>query len=129
VSVIKPFFISIVILLSLFAAGLMNAHAVANWSDEIAAQVEQSAAAAAEGDWVEVGRALAQAEEEWQAHEAYLHVMIDHSAIDDTEDLFAEVRSYEAQEDAEKYCTGAQKLSTQLSHLKETQQLSFKNIL
>ena len=65
----------------------------------------------------------------WQAHEAYLHVVIEHDEIDEAEALFTEVSQYARQHDSDKYCTSAERLCTQLNHLEESQQLSIKNIL
>ena len=65
----------------------------------------------------------------WEEHKTYLHVTLDHSEIEETEALFAEIRQYAAQEDIQKYCTSAERLVVQLDHLKESQQISIKNVL
>lgn len=127
-SFIKPFFIALLIFVSLFTAGAMNCRTVTTLSDSIDTQLRTSQAAAKGGRWEEAEQALAQASQTWQDHEAYLHVVLDHNEIDEAESLFAEVRQYADQQDRNKYCTGAERLCVQLSHMKETQQLSLKNI-
>lgn len=128
-SIIKPFFIAVLILASLFTAGIMNSHTMEQLSDSIDLQLQLSQSAAQEGDWDAANQALAQASETWLDHDAYLHVMIDHNEIDAAESIFAEVREYADQQDSDKYRTSVERLSEQLDHIKETQQLSLKNIL
>ena len=125
----KPFFIACLILVSLFVAGLMNCRTVTHLSDSIETQLSYSQAAAQSGRWDEVGDALHNAAETWQEHKTYLHVTLDHSDIEETEALFADICQYAAQEDVHKYCTSAERLTVQLEHLKETQQISIKNVL
>ncbi|MCB7514395.1 DUF4363 family protein [bacterium 210917-SL.2.15] len=125
----KPFFIACLILVSLFTAGTMNQRTVSNISDSIRTQLDASQTAAQQEQWETAARAFSQADETWQEHEAYLHVVIEHDEIDEAEALFAEVDQYARQHDSDKYCTSAERLCTQLDHLKESQQLSIKNIL
>lgn len=125
----KPFFIACLILVSLFVAGLMNAHTVTRLSDSIETQLSYSQSAAQSGQWDEVGDTLHSVTELWEEHKTYLHVTLDHSEIEETEALFAEIRQYAAQEDIQKYCTSAERLVVQLDHLKESQQISIKNVL
>ena len=125
----KPFFIACLILVSLFTAGAMNQRTVSDISDSIRTQLNASQAAAQQEQWESAERALSQADRTWQAHEAYLHVVIEHDEIDGAEALFTEVSQYARQHDSDKYCTSAERLCTQLNHLEESQQLSIKNIL
>lgn len=125
----KPFFIACLILVSLFAAGLMNAQTVSRLSDSIETQLSYSQSSAKSGQWDEVGDTLHDVAELWQEHKTYLHVTLDHSEIEEVEALFAEARQYAAQGDVDKYCTCAERLAVQLEHLKETQRISIKNVL
>ena len=128
-SIIKPFFIACLILVSLFAAGLMNAQTVSRLGDSIETQLSYSQSSAKSGQWEEVGDTLHDVAELWQEHKTFLHVTLDHREIEETEALFAEIRQYAAQEDIRKYCTSAERLAVQLEHLKESQRISIKNIL
>ena len=125
----KPFFIACLILVSLFTAGAMNQRTVSDISDSIRTQLNASQAAAQQEQWESAERALSQADRTWQAHEAYLHVVIEHDEIDEAEALFTEVSQYARQHDSDKYCTSAERLCTQMVQLEESQQLSIKNIL
>ena len=125
----KPFLAAALILGALFVAGAMNCRAVAAWSDTIGSDLTLSCQAAAQENWEEADAALQRADQVWQSHSAYLHVMVNHSEIDEAETLFAEAKEYAAQQDSGHYRVSAAQLRAQLSHLSETQQLKLKNIL
>ena len=127
-SIIKQFLIACLIIVSLFTAGAMNSRTMENLSDSISEQLSLSQSAAEGSRWEDVEGALSQASQTWKDHETYLHVMVDHKEIDEAESLFAEIRQYAAQRDSNKYCTGAERLSVQLDHLKESQRFDIKNI-
>ena len=93
----KPFFIACLILVSLFTAGAMNQRTVSDISDSIRTQLNASQAADQQEQWETAERALSQADRTWQAHEAYLHVVIEHDEIDEAEALFTEVSQYARQ--------------------------------
>ncbi len=125
---IKPFFIAILILAALFTAGFMNGQTIGQLSDGMDEQLQLSRAAAVEGRWEDATEAFSAANDTWKAHEAYFHVVIDHKEIDEMESLFSEAGSYAHQQDSNRYCTSTACLSVRLSHMKEAQQMNWKNI-
>ena len=125
---IKPLLIACLTLASLFIASAMNCRTVSALSDTIGQQLAISQAAAENGQWSEAEDALVQAGELWHSHNTYLHITVNHAEIDEAETLFAQMQEYAQKQDLAQYCTTAEQLTLQLQQLKETQQLSIKNI-
>lgn len=126
--IIKPFFIAVLILAALFTAGFMNGQTIGRLSDDMDEQLRLSQTAAEEGRWEDAAKAFSAAKDTWKSHEAYFHVVIDHKEIDEMESLFSEAGSYARQQDSNRYCTSSGCLSVRLNHMKEAQQMNWKNI-
>ncbi len=125
----KPLFISCAILISLFTLGIINYAAISELSDNISEELTLSETAAKAENWDEASAALMRANKVWNAYDTYLHIMINHNDLDETEVLFSSLLQHTLQHESLHYYPEMAQLRTHLEQLKATQQLSIHNIL
>ena len=96
------------------------------WLDK---QLEQAQELAARGDWEGAARLSRESFGLWQAHDAYLHVMMRHSDTDQILRGFRAVEQYLVLEEPDQYTAANAELICQLELLSEMEQPSLVNIL
>ena len=119
----KPLFISLLIIASLFAAGCMNARTITDLSGAIDEQLALSLDAAQNGQWPAADAALQRAGALWD-----LRMTVTHEELDATEEILFEARQYAGQRDLENYCSSARQLRMQMEHLRTLQKINLQNI-
>ena len=124
----KPLFISLLIIASLFAAGCMNARTITDLSGAIDEQLALSLDAAQNGQWPAADAALQRAGALWDSHETYLRMTVTHEELHATEEILFEARQYAGQRDLENYCSSARQLRMQMEHLRTLQKINLQNI-
>lgn len=95
----------------------------------MAGQLEQAQELAARGDWEGAARLSRESFGLWQAHDAYLHVMMRHSDTDQILRGFRAVEQYLVLEEPDQYTAANAELICQLELLSEMEQPSLVNIL
>ena len=125
----KSFAATCLLLSSLFLGSLYNADHMDHFSHRLSFEIQTSQEAARQGNWALASKTLGHAKSLWDAQETYLHIIISHNELDESEVLFSEIREYAAHRECSRYCSSAERLRAQLSHLSETQQLKLGNIL
>ena len=117
------------LLLVLLGGSLWNAWYADRLTGRMAGQLEQAQELAARG----TGRGAARLSREsfglWQAHDAYLHVMMRHSDTDQILRGFRAVEQYLVLEEPDQYTAANAELICQLELLSEMEQPSLVNIL
>ena len=113
------------LLLILLGASLWNAWYADRLTGRMAGQLEQ----AAQGDGEGAARLSRESFGLWQAHDAYLHVMMRHSDTDQILRAFRAVEQYLALEEPDQYTAANAELICQLELLSEMEQPSLVNIL
>ena len=118
-----------------FVLVLLAAYILCNaaWASGVGRQwldaADTAAAAALRGDTASAGQALEQLDALWQKPQGYLHIVVSHTELDETEDLLAQARAAVRQDDMAALYPIMQTLRSQFRLLAETQQVSLKNIL
>ena len=93
-----------------------------------AGQLEQAQELADRGDWEGAARLSRESFGLWQAHDAYLHVMMRHSDTDQILRGFRALDQYLALEESDQYTAANAELICQLELLSEMEQPSLVNI-
>lgn len=117
------------LLLILLGGSLWNAWYADRLTGRMAGQLEQAQEQAARGDWEGAARLSRESFGLWQAHDAYLHVMMRHSDTDQILRAFRAVEQYLALEEPDQYTAANAELICQLELLSEMEQPSLVNIL
>ena len=94
----------------------------------LAGQLEQAQELADRGDWEGAARLSRESFGLWQAHDAYLHVMMRHSDTDQILRGFRALDQYLALEESDQYTAANAELICQLELLSEMEQPSLVNI-
>ena len=117
------------VLALLFGGAMANARCVAQSVEDWCAGVETALAAAEMENWDGALDAIDAVYGDWDARQTYFHVMAEHDELDAVETLFAVLHSSIESKDAEELRANAAELLTQLRLLRETEEISIRNIL
>ena len=112
------------LLLVLLGGALWNAWYADRLNGRMAGQLEL----ADRGDWEGAARLSRESFGLWQAHDAYLHVMMRHSDTDQILRGFRALDQYLALEESDQYTAANAELICQLELLSEMEQPSLVNI-
>lgn len=93
------------------------------------APLEQASEAALLGDWDAAGDFLAASYDDWQAHQLFLHIVVQHEVVEDAEAMYRRARAFQEGQEAEEYRAELADLIHQLWMLAEQEELSLGNVL
>lgn len=113
----------------LLALSLWTGTYVRQRTDHWTAQLEATASAAQDDDWIGAERRLREFLADWEKTEGFLHTIMDHAQLDAAESLFAGAEAACRERDEEEFQVLLAQLTAQLRTLAETQSGSVKNIL
>ena len=125
----KALYIPAGILALILGFSLWTGHYVQRRTDHWTAMLAQTDEAAMQEDWSSAGKRLQEAYEDWDSSQGFFHVIMDHSDLDDAENLFAGAKAVCSQQDDADFHLMLAQLTEQLRLLAETQSVSIKNIL
>ena len=116
-------------LAAILAFALWNAAAAAahtaRWQD----QVRRAEALAEQENWPAAEAALAGSYEDWSRHQTYLHIVLEHDAVDDAEAMYRRALAFAACREPSEFRAEAADLLDQLGLLAEMEEFSVKNVL
>ena len=125
----KPLFRPICILLGIFVFSLWNSYHIqkntAHWSGTL----QQAVSYVQSENWALTQKALHQSYEDWSHAQTYLHIVLEHDAIDDADAMFRRAFAFAETHDTQELQAELANLIDQLNLLAETERLSLKNIL
>ena len=125
----KALLVPIVVLTAVFAFALGNGAAMESHTARWQSQLQQAAALAERGAWAEAEQALAASYADWSAHQTYLHIVMEHAAVDDAESMYRRSMAFAATEEISELRAEVADLIDQLRLLAEMEQFSVQNIL
>lgn len=96
---------------------------------ELEQRLERAEVLAERGDWGEADRLTREARETWSAKDRYLHMTLDHEAVDQIDVSFAETLEFIQCREAGEYSAANAKLRTQLELLGEMERPVPENLL
>jgi len=95
------------------------------WAQEL----ENTQKAVEDYDFDKADKALQELEADWNAWQTYLHIAVEHSEIDQAQELLDLCRLQVDEMDTPAFLIAANRLQGQLDLLREMEQLSIKNVL
>lgn len=113
----------------LLALSLWNGSCIAADTARWRAQLEQADTLAQSEDWAGASAALAEGYRDWSRRQTYLHVVSQHSAVDEAEVLYRRCQAYAAAREPSEFRAETAALAEQLRLLADMERLSVRNIL
>ena len=117
------------VLAVIFLAALADGFVLTKQCEDWSAHVEQMERSAIREDWDAAQSALDDLTESWGKWQTYLHILIDHDEIDQTEELLALCALHMEEKDTATLRVTVSELQCMFSLLAEIEQLNIKNVL
>ena len=125
----KAFYIPMGLLLVILSFSLWTGRYVEQHTERWNAMLEEIEDLARDEAWAEAEVRLETAYADWDASQTFFHTIMDHSELDEAENLFAGAFAVCRERDSADFHMLLAQLAGQLRLLSETQCVSFKNIL
>lgn len=125
----KKWLLPLGVLVLLFALALWNGAAMDRVTGQLCDTLSQCSALGKAEKWDGASEVLQQAYQDWTRHQEYLHIVLEHDAVDGAEAMFQRAMAFAATEEPTEFCAEIAGLISQLSLLSEMERLSIKNIL
>lgn len=125
----KAMKIPVAILAAILLAALADGFVLTRQCEDWSTHVEQMERAAVQEDWDTAQYALEDLTESWDKWQTYLHILIDHDEIDQTETLIALCKLHIEEKDTATLRVTVSQLRCMFSLLAEIEQLNIKNVL
>ncbi len=117
------------VLAALLAFSLWNAGHMAQETARFQSQLRQADALAQDENWPQARAVLQESYRDWSRCQTYLHIVTEHSAVDDAEAMYRRAMAFAATEEITEFRAEAADLTDQLRLLAEMERLSIRNIL
>lgn len=125
----KKWMLPLGVLVLLFALSLWNSASMDRVTGQLCDTLSQCSALGKAEKWDGASEVLQQTYQDWTRHQVYLHIVLEHSAVDGAEAMFHRAMAFAVTEEPSEFCAEIAGLISQLSLLAEMEQLSIKNIL
>ena len=119
----------LLILAGLLAFCLWTGQRVGTDTERWRSPLAQSSEAALLGDWDAAGDLLAASYEDWQSHQLFLHIVVQHEVVEDAEAMYRRAKAFLDEQETEEYRAELADLIHQLLALEEQEELSLGNVL
>ena len=117
------------LLAALLALSLWNGRRITADTARWQTQLEQADALAGAEDWAGATAALAEGYRDWSRRQTYLHVVSQHSAVDEAEVLYRRCQAYAAAREPSELRAEVAALVERLRLLAEMERFSVQNVL
>nr|WP_325304491.1 DUF4363 family protein [uncultured Dysosmobacter sp.] len=117
------------VLTALLAFSLWNAQHMAQETARFQIQLQQADALAQAENWPQTRAVLQESYRDWSRCQTYLHIVTEHSAVDDAEAMYRRAMAFAATEEITEFRAETADLTDQLRLLGEMERLSLRNIL
>ena len=125
----KGFFFPLAVLAVILTFCLWNGSAMQLHTNRWRSQLQQADILAQSKDWTGTLASLTDSYTDWRKHQTYLHIVAEHSVIDDAEAMFQRAMAFAATEEPSEFRAEVSDLRDQLRLLSETEEFSAQNIL
>ena len=125
----KRLWISLAILLAIFAGSLGNIYYVAHISSLLVTNLNQAEACAEEEDWGQAQSLTRQTQAQWDHYAPYLYMTQCHGTTDEINTGFREVLECIQWESVPEYSAANGVLIAEVEHLAEMEDLTLENLL
>lgn len=117
------------LLAGLLVFALWNGGQITDDTARWRAQLQQADLLAQSGNWAGAAAALAESHADWTRGQTYLHVVSQHSAVDEAESMYRRCQAFAAVRELSEFRAELAGLREQLRLLAEMERLSIRNIL
>lgn len=117
------------LLILLVGLSLWHVATMGKLTEELWDALAQAEEQAERGDWEEAVRLTEQAKKRWKDRDFYLHVTLQHKAMDEVRVGFAEVEEFLQNRESGEYSAANARLMNQLALLGEAEKLTLENLL
>lgn len=117
------------LLTAMLALALWNGAQIAGGTARWQSQLEQADALAQSEDWAGASKVLAESHRDWSRFQTYLHIVSQHSAVDEAEVLYRRCQAYAAVQELPEFRAETAALRQQLRLLAEMERFSLRNVL
>ena len=119
--------IAALLLLFLLSAlnGTVLTHRVEHWQH----QLSQAEYWADQSQWGQTLAALEESYRDWHNTQVYLHIVLDHTAVDDAEAMYRRARAFALAEEPSEFHAEIAHLHAQLTMMANMERFSLQNIL
>ena len=124
-----PYLFPLALLGLLFALSLWNGQVMTALANRLEAPVQHASQLAAEDAWENAAAALAEGYRDWSGCQTYLHIVLEHDAVDDAEAMYRRAAAFAATREITEFQAETADLCAQLRLLAEMEQCSVKNVL
>lgn len=119
----------LVLLAGLLAFSLWNGDRITDDTARWRAQLQQADTLAQSEDWTGALSALSDSYADWSERQTYLHVVSQHSAVDEAEAMYRRCQAFAAARELSEFRAELAGLREQLRLLAEMERFSVRNIL
>ncbi len=116
------------LLAGLLAFALWNGARITDSTARWRAQLQRADTLAQSEDWAGAAAALAQSHTDWTGSQTYLHIVSQHSAVDEAEAMYRRCQAFAAVRELSEFRAEVAGLREQLRLLAEMERLSVRNI-
>lgn len=113
----------------LLAFALWNGDRITGDTGRWRAQLQRADTLAQAEDWAGAADALAESHADWTRRQTYLHIVSQHSAVDEAEAMYRRCQAFAAVQELSEFRAEVAGLQEQLRLLAEMERLSIRNIL
>lgn len=117
------------LLAGLLAFALWNGGQITGDAARWRAQLQQADALAQSEDWAGASAALSESHGDWAERQTYLHIVSQHSAVDEVEAMYRRCQAFAATQELSEFRAELAGLREQLRLLAEMERFSIRNIL
>lgn len=125
----KSYLAPLLLLAAIVTFSLVNCRFIVRsslvWDEEL----ESAAALASDGDWSGAENALRAGYRAWSAHQTWLHIVVDHDAVDGAEAMYRRAFAFADAQEPSEFQAEIADLRSQIRLLAEMERVSVKNIL
>ena len=125
----KPYMVPIGVLAVILGFSLWNGFWMERQTSTWQEQLQQVDALAQAENWPQVVENLADSYQDWCGHQTYLHIVLEHDAVDDAEAMYRRAMAFAATEEITEFRAEISDLRDQLRLLAEMERYSIKNVL
>lgn len=125
----KRLWISLAILLAIFAGSLGNIYYVAQISNRLVSDLNEAEACAEAGNWSQAQALTRQAQNQWDRYAPYLYMTQCHGTTDEINTGFREVLECIQWKTVPEYSAANGVLIAEVEHLSEMEDLTLENLL
>ena len=116
-------------LVLLFSLSLLNGATIQKETARWSSQLQQAVHFIQSENWNAIETAIQTSYEDWRVKQTYLHIVLEHEAIDNAEAMYQRAFAFTSAKDSQELQAELANLLHQLTLLSEMEQLSIKNIL